>query len=66
MPKLNVVAGIIDKVADKIDELHLIKQKKHNLYKRLTKHKLKSIKLKPIAIAYLFQDGDLLWDGLVE
>jgi Fe2+ or Zn2+ uptake regulation protein len=46
--------------------LHLTKQKKHNSYKRLTKHRLRLTKLKQTVIAYLFQDGDLLWDGLVE
>jgi hypothetical protein len=46
--------------------LHLTKQKKHNSYKRLTKHKLRLIKLKQTVIAYLFQVGDLSLAGLVE
>ena len=45
--------------------LHLTKQKKHNSYKRLTRHKLRSIKLKQTAIVYLFQVGVRLWAGPV-
>ena len=40
MPKLNVVAGIIDKVADKIDEFTLDKAEKAQLMAEINKAQL--------------------------
>ena len=40
MPKLNVVAGIIDKVADKIDEFTLDKTEKAELIQEINKAQL--------------------------
>lgn len=40
MPKLNVVAGIIDKVADKIDEFTLDKAEKAELIQEINKAQL--------------------------
>ena len=40
MPKLNVVAGIIDKVADKIDEFTLDKTEKAQLIQEINKAKI--------------------------
>ena len=37
MPKLNVVAGIIDKVADKIDDFTLDKAEKAQLIQEINK-----------------------------
>jgi hypothetical protein len=40
MPKLNIVAGIIDKVADKIDDFTLDKAEKAELIQEINKAQL--------------------------
>jgi chaperonin cofactor prefoldin len=66
MPKLNVVAGIIDKVADKIDEFTLDKTEKAELIQEINKAQIEVNKVEAdIAIAYSFQVGVLLLVGLV-
>ena len=56
MPKLNVVAGIIDKVADKIDDFTLDKEEKAQLIQEINKAQIEVNKVEAISNS-LFVSG---------
>ncbi len=67
MPKLNVVAGIIDKVADKIDDFTLDKAEKAQLIQEINKAQIEVNKVEANSNSlFCFRLGVLLLDGLVE
>ena len=59
MPKLNVVAGIIDKVADKIDDFTLDKAEKAQLIQEINKAQLEVNKVEA-GISMKFNEDEVL------